>query len=88
MAAGHPSYATLVEVEHGLKKIADRPVQLIWGMRDWCFTPWYLERFIQFFPRAEVQRIENAGHWVMEDAPDRVNFLITQFLQVRAGAVA
>jgi cis-3-alkyl-4-acyloxetan-2-one decarboxylase len=88
MAAGHPSYSTLVEVEHGLKKIADRPAQLIWGMRDWCFTPWFLERLLEFFPRAEVQRIDDAGHWVMEDAPDQVVTLVSRFLEVRSGAVA
>jgi pimeloyl-ACP methyl ester carboxylesterase len=86
MAAGHPSYSTLVEIEHGLKKIAARPVQLIWGMRDWCFTPWFLERFLEFFPKAEVQRIDDAGHWVMEDAPDDVIGNVMRFLDVHAGA--
>src|SRR5690606_29393528 len=33
------SYAALVAVEQGLAKLAHLPVQLIWGMRDWCFTP-------------------------------------------------
>ena len=33
---------TLVEIERGLPTLADRPVQLIWGMRDWCFTPAFL----------------------------------------------
>ena len=55
-------------VERGLSILAQLPVALIWGMRDWCFTPQFLDRFREFFPAAEVDRIEDAGHWVMEDA--------------------
>jgi haloalkane dehalogenase len=88
MTPRHSSYATLVEVEQGLQQFADCPVQLIWGMRDWCFTPWFLDRFIEFFPRALVHRIADAGHWVMEDVPDEVIENVTRFLDVHAGAAA
>jgi pimeloyl-ACP methyl ester carboxylesterase len=81
--ARHPSYATLMEVEHGLERLADRPVQLIWGMRDWCFTPWFLDRFLEFFPRAEAHRIADAGHWVVEDAHERIAPLIERFIAVQ-----
>ena len=40
----HPSYAALAEIEAGLTQFRDRPVQIIWGMRDWCFTPHFLDR--------------------------------------------
>jgi haloalkane dehalogenase len=88
MTPRHPSYATLVEVEQGLRLFADRPVQLIWGMRDWCFTPWFLDRFIEVFPRALVHRIADAGHWVIEDSPNEVIESVTRFLDVHAGAAA
>jgi haloalkane dehalogenase len=51
-------------------------------MRDWCFTPAFLDRFLDFFPHAEVHRIEDAGHWVVEDAHERIAPLVEQFVTV------
>jgi cis-3-alkyl-4-acyloxetan-2-one decarboxylase len=64
----HASYETLVEIEQGLPSLADRPWLLLWGIRDWCFHPWYLSRFLDFLPHAEVRKLEEAGHWINEDA--------------------
>lgn len=76
----HPSYAKLAEIEAALPTLADRPTLLVWGMRDWCFSPHFLERFIEFFPAAEVRRLERAGHYVVEDAPQEVIASIEEFL--------
>ncbi len=76
----HPSYATLLAIEEGLPRLADRPWMFIWGMRDWCFTPYFLERFLDFFPSAEAHRLADASHYVMEDAPERVIPLVEAFL--------
>ena len=81
LRAGHPSYSTLCDVENGLAKFAHHPACLIWGMRDWCFTPAFLERFIEFFPEAEVHRLADAGHYVVEDAFERIVPLVEDFLQ-------
>jgi cis-3-alkyl-4-acyloxetan-2-one decarboxylase len=76
----HPSYATLLRMEQGLPSLADRPWLLLWGMRDWCFHEWYLQRFLDFVPQAEVRRLPDAGHWLVEDAPEEVIREINQFL--------
>ncbi len=76
----HPSYARLLEIEQGLPSLADRPWQFIWGMRDWCFTPAFLARFLDFFPRADVHRIEAAGHYVVEDAYEQIGPLVEEFV--------
>jgi haloalkane dehalogenase len=80
LAPSHCSYETLSAIERGLPALSSRPVQLIWGLRDWCFTPWFLERFEQVFPQAEVHRLADAGHWVVEDAHEQIVPLVTQFL--------
>ncbi len=80
MTPSHPSYAKLAEIEAGLPQFASRPVCLIWGMQDWCFTPHFLERFLQFFPAAEVHRLEQAGHYVVEDAWEEIVPLVRRFL--------
>ncbi len=79
--ADHPSYETLAGIEAGLSQFNQHPICLIWGMRDWCFTPAFLERFVEFFPQAEVHRLADAGHYVLEDADEQVVAIVNQFLE-------
>ncbi|HEX3869675.1 MAG TPA: alpha/beta fold hydrolase [Pirellulales bacterium] len=80
LSPSHPSYHTLADIESGLQRLRSLPVQFIWGMRDWCFTPHFLERFLDFFPEAEVHRLADAGHWVVEDAHEQIVPLVERFL--------
>ncbi len=71
--SSHRSYATLMEVEKSLERFRDHPMQLIWGMKDWCFTPKdFLSEFRHRFPKADALELPDAGHYVFEDAPDAV----------------
>jgi haloalkane dehalogenase len=81
LSPGHPSYDTLNVIESGLPKLAAHPWLLLWGMRDWCFTPRFLERFKQFVPAAKVVTFADAGHYVMEDAYERIAPAIDDFVQ-------
>ena len=80
MRPSHPSYATLQHIENRLAQLRQRPICLVWGMRDWCFTPHFLRRFQEFFPQAEVHELAAAGHYVVEDAPQQIIPIVTQFL--------
>ena len=77
----HPSYATLLNVEQQLPVFCGKPVLLLWGMQDWCFTPDFLKRFLQFFPDAETHRFDDAAHYIVEDIPERVASTIEEFLK-------
>jgi pimeloyl-ACP methyl ester carboxylesterase len=76
----HPTWQTLAEIERSLPALADRPALLVWGMRDWCFRPDCLERFSRVWPKAEVHRLADVGHWVLEDAPEEAVPLVERFL--------
>ena len=76
----HPTYQTLADIEHRLPRLVDRPVVLIWGTRDWCFRQTCLEKFIDIFPTATVHRLDDAGHYVMEDAHEQIVPLVGEFL--------
>lgn len=78
--ASHPSYRTLEEVESGLSQFGDRPMLLVWGERDWCFTPQFREEFERRFPQAESFPIADAGHYVFEDAHERIIPRVREFL--------
>lgn len=81
MNARHPSYTTLTEIETGLAQFAHRPACLIWGMHDWCFSGQFLDRFVQVFPKAEVHRLAEAGHYVIEDAWEEILPIVRTFLE-------
>jgi haloalkane dehalogenase len=70
--ANHPSRQRLETIEARLGLFRQHPVLLPWGMRDWCFTPWYLDRFLEFFPGARACPLVDAGHYVVEDAHERI----------------
>jgi haloalkane dehalogenase len=70
----------LADIERRLPVFSDRPISLIWGLRDWCFRPDCLERFVEAWPQAEVHRLADVGHWVVEDAPDESLAIIERFL--------
>jgi pimeloyl-ACP methyl ester carboxylesterase len=76
----HPTWATLSDIEDQLPTLADRPALLVWGMRDWCFRPDCLERFVAAWPQADVHRLDDVGHWVVEDAPEESLALVERFL--------
>ena len=79
-------YSTLAAVEASLPQFRAAPIQLIWGMKDWCFTHHFLDRFLESFPAAEVHRLADAGHYVMEDAPEQVIPLVEEFLEKHSAA--
>jgi haloalkane dehalogenase len=76
----HPTWQVLERIEAGLPSLANRPIQLIWGMKDWCFRPECLERFLKHWPNAEAHRLEDAGHYVVEDAKEQILPLMREFL--------
>jgi cis-3-alkyl-4-acyloxetan-2-one decarboxylase len=76
----HPTWNRLAQIESNLKSLADLPVQLIWGMRDWCFRPECLDRFLHHWPRAETHPLADCGHYVVEDAHERIVPIMRDFL--------
>lgn len=76
----HRTWQPLAEIEAGLPSLAERPKLLVWGMRDWCFRPDCLDRFLQAWPNAETERYDDCGHYVIEDAHERIVPRLRQFL--------
>ncbi|MEZ5572221.1 MAG: alpha/beta fold hydrolase [Halioglobus sp.] len=61
------------ENEQLVAAFADRPVKIVWPMKDVAFTAATLDgMWLQHFPKAEVVRIADAGHFIQEDAHEMV----------------
>lgn len=81
MNPGHRSWKTLQEVEQGLPQFRNHRIGVIWGGRDFCFNDSFLAQWERIFPQATIHRIEDAGHYVLEDAGDEALALAESFLQ-------
>jgi haloalkane dehalogenase len=81
LSPAHPSHSTLVSIEERLADFRSFPMLLVWGMQDWCFTPAFLSEFQERFPNAETLQLEDAGHYVFEDAPDAIVARVRSFLK-------
>lgn len=84
----HRTWSVLESIESGLKSLANHPTLMVWGMKDWCFRPECLYRLLTHFPDAEVCKIETAGHYVIEDAPEKVLATVNDFLSRTNTSVA
>jgi haloalkane dehalogenase len=78
----HRSRKTLDDIEANLYLFGEHPMLIIWGAEDFCFTvQGYLTEWQTRFPYAETRVIEDAGHYVVEDAHERIAPWILEFLE-------
>lgn len=76
----HRSWAALKAAEQGLAQFQNHPTQIVWGGKDFCFDDVFLARWRTFLPRADVHRLADAGHYVLEDAREEVVPRLVRFL--------
>lgn len=75
-----PSYGIVKDVEDNLHRLSEIPMLICWGKHDFVFTENYLEEWRKRFPGAETHIFENAGHYVLEDEPEKTDSAIKDFL--------
>ena len=80
LSRNHRTWSVLEKIESGLQSVADWPILMMWGMKDWCFRPECLDRLTEHWPAAEVHKIADAGHYVIEDAAEKVDQTVVEFL--------
>lgn len=66
----------LERVYKDLSKLANRPALIVWGQRDFAFQEPERTRFENLFPNHQTVLLENAGHFIQEDAPDQISTAI------------
>ena len=81
LAEGDPAFATVAAVEAGLHQFAERQALICWGLKDFVFTERFLAKWAKHWPRAEVVRYPDCGHYVLEDAAPQILGTITDFLE-------
>jgi cis-3-alkyl-4-acyloxetan-2-one decarboxylase len=81
MEANHPSRATLEAISLGLSALSGHKKVILWGAKDFCFDDSFLSRWRAIYPEARVDRLESAGHYVLEDGGSAARMRVTEFLK-------
>nr|WP_246196190.1 alpha/beta fold hydrolase [Aquisphaera giovannonii] len=77
---GDRSYDLVSWVQDRLHSLADVPMLIAWGLKDFVFDRPFLDEWIRRFPRAKVLPFPEAGHYVLEDEADALIPAIRDFL--------
>jgi haloalkane dehalogenase len=69
----------LREVERNLPRLADRPALIVWGTKDFAFQDAAREHFERIFLKHRTVLLQNASHFLQEDAGDEIAKAIATF---------
>ena len=58
------------------------PTLVIWGMKDVALTPQLLDGLGDYVNDLQIERNENATHWITHDEPEFVASKIREFIQI------
>ena len=81
LAEKDPSYQLVKQIDDQLQVLSKLPMLIFWGEHDFVFDHDYLSEWQRRFPEAEVHRFPDAGHYVLEDVPEKIIPLTQDFLK-------
>ncbi len=72
LTAADRGYDLVQQTGAALTQFADRPAMIFWGKQDFVFDDAFLAVWRQKLPKAVVHEYADAGHYVLEDAHERI----------------
>lgn len=81
MKPSHPSWQTLKTTEQHLGDLASKKILLCWGAEDFCFNMNFFEYWRHIYPHALDLSFKGAGHYLLEDMPQEIIPLVSNFLR-------
>ncbi len=78
--AHDPSGSVVARVDQLLERICSCPTLILWGAHDFVFTRDYYRQWRLRLPKAEAHYFTDAGHYLIEDVPERIIDCIKKFL--------
>ena len=80
LAPGDPGFDIVDRVDRRLSTLSGIPMLILWGRHDFVFDVDYYNEWCRRFPAAEHHLFDDAGHYLMEDVPDRIIARVRDFL--------
>jgi len=81
LTENNPSYGVVKQVDIKMKLFLNLPILICWGKHDFVFGLDYLKEWQRRFPDADAHIFPEAGHYVLEDVPEKIIPLTREFLQ-------
>ena len=75
-----PSFPEMQRIENSLTLFAKIPTLVVWGMLDPVLPDAVLRWWRNIYPQATIHEIEEASHFLQEDAPQRIGCHISEFM--------
>lgn len=75
-----PSGGIVQRVDQELTRIFKRPGLILWGAHDFVFDRDYYREWRRRLPHVESHWFDDAGHYLLEDIPDKIIAHIKDFL--------
>ena len=76
-----PSYGLVRQVDKNLHLLKKIPKLICWGKHDFVFDLDYYKEWKRRFPDARAHLLEDAGHYILEDEPQKVLELVKKFFE-------
>ena len=80
LAPDDPGFDIVDRVSRNLDRLAHLPMLILWGRHDFVFDRDYFEEWCRRFPDAESHLFDDAGHYLMEDVPERIIARVSEFM--------
>ncbi|MBU4318393.1 MAG: alpha/beta fold hydrolase [Proteobacteria bacterium] len=75
------SYDMVETTDRMIGGLSHIPMLILWGAKDFVFDRDYYKEWVRRFPEALAKIYEDAGHYILEDIPERVLEEIRMFLK-------
>ena len=72
LSESDPAWSVLDATEIRLGLLSNKPVLIVWGGKDFVFNDKVLDIWREKLPMAHVEYYPDAGHYVLEDASERI----------------
>ena len=76
----HPSAKAMQYIRQNLDILKNKEKILIWGLKDPIFSVSMINWWEKIYPGIKVYQIENASHFLQEDAPQEIISIIQKFI--------
>jgi len=81
LGPGDRGFELVTEIAEGLPRLAEKPILICWGDKDFVFDHHFLAEWVRILPDADVHRWADGGHYILEDYADEIIPLVRDFLQ-------
>ena len=78
-----PGFDILINTAERLHLLQEKPCLMAWGEKDFVFDAPFLNKWLEYFPDAEVHRFPDCGHYVLEDGGPELIATISRFIGIR-----